>query len=167
MKHQDPPFQPAVEYVLGFAFTPSRGGVLGIKKTRPVWQAGRVNGVGGKIEPDDWCIEDAMTREFLEETGIATQESQWQLFGSHVRPGDFNLDPHSYTLHLLTTVLSPEQCQSVQLVTDEEPIWQALSQIPIEEHPKFVSGFGMYVAMALNHLGKQFVTQTIELAEQP
>lgn len=138
-----------------------------IKKNRPAWQAGRKNGVGGKVEEVDWCLEEAMRREFQEETGVETEVAQWVNFGSHVRPGDFHLDPHSYSLHLYSTVLSTEQCQAVQLVTDEEPIWQALSMVPVEDHPHFVPGFGMYVAMALNHLGKQFVTQTIELAEQP
>lgn len=55
--------------VVGFAFTPSLNKVLLIKKNRPEWQAGWLNGVGGKIEGDESPI-DAMRREFKEETGL-------------------------------------------------------------------------------------------------
>jgi len=34
-------------YVLGFCFGPSLTTVVLIKKNRPAWQAGRLNGVGG------------------------------------------------------------------------------------------------------------------------
>lgn len=160
-----PKFEPSVEYVLGFAFTPSKGGVLLIRRARPTWQAGKLNGVGGKIEETDWCIEDAMTREFLEETGITTQESQWQLFGSHVKEGSFNRDPASYSLHLLATVLTPEQCQELEMTTDEEPIWFSLNMLGSlydnDQYPG-VPGVVMYIAMANNHLGNSFSTLTLE-----
>lgn len=59
-------------YVLGFGFTePTRSagtGVILIKKKRPDWQAGLLNGVGGKIEKDESPYQ-AMRREFREETG--------------------------------------------------------------------------------------------------
>jgi 8-oxo-dGTP diphosphatase len=166
MKHAIPPFEPTVSYVLGFAFTPSRGGVLTIRKTRPKWQAGKLNGVGGKVEEQDWCLEEAMRREFKEETNIDTDVGQWVNFGAHVRPGETPGDPHSYALHLFSTVLSAEQCQQVQLVTDEEPVWKAIDLMPLSDEGQ-VPGMTFYVAMALNHLGKQFNTLTIELAEQP
>ena len=37
--------------VVGFAFTEDRRSVILIRKNRPEWQAGRLNGVGGHIEP--------------------------------------------------------------------------------------------------------------------
>ncbi len=55
--------------VVGFAFTPSLRKVLLIRKNRPDWQAGFLNGVGGKIEPGETGLE-AMVREFEEETGL-------------------------------------------------------------------------------------------------
>jgi 8-oxo-dGTP diphosphatase len=56
-------------YVIGFLFTIERDRVLLVRKNRPEWQAGRLNGIGGKIEPGELAI-DAMIREFKEETGL-------------------------------------------------------------------------------------------------
>jgi 8-oxo-dGTP diphosphatase len=38
------------QYVLGFLFDPSQKDVVLIKKLKPEWQKGKLNGVGGKIE---------------------------------------------------------------------------------------------------------------------
>lgn len=59
-------------YVLGFAFSytqPYNQHVWLIKKNRPVWQEGRWNGIGGKVEEGE-TYEEAMQREFLEEAGV-------------------------------------------------------------------------------------------------
>lgn len=56
-------------YVLGFAFTRDRRHVVLIEKTKPAWQAGKLNGVGGKVE-DGETYAQAMMREFTEETGF-------------------------------------------------------------------------------------------------
>lgn len=65
-------------YCLGFAFFPNGDCVL-IKKSKPAWQKGRWNGVGGKIE-DGEDSHAAMSREFKEETGVLTDWCQWKLF---------------------------------------------------------------------------------------
>ncbi len=39
--------------VAGFLFDESRERVVLIKKQKPEWQSGRLNGVGGKIEPGE------------------------------------------------------------------------------------------------------------------
>lgn len=57
------------EYVCGFLFSPDRSRVLLIRKNRPAWQAGKLNGVGGKVEPGE-TVNAAMRREFREEAGI-------------------------------------------------------------------------------------------------
>jgi 8-oxo-dGTP diphosphatase len=57
------------EYVCGFAFAQDQ--VLLIEKKRPVWQAGRLNGVGGHVEFGE-SAQGAMAREFDEETGLVT-----------------------------------------------------------------------------------------------
>ena len=59
-------------YVLGFAFT-TDGRVALIQKKRPAWQAGRLNGIGGKVEGTEHSAA-AMVREFREETGVDTPE---------------------------------------------------------------------------------------------
>lgn len=57
------------KYVCGFMFNDSYEHVLLIEKKKPDWQKGKLNGIGGKIEPDEAPYV-AMVREFHEETGI-------------------------------------------------------------------------------------------------
>jgi 8-oxo-dGTP diphosphatase len=65
-----------IRYVVGFAIDFEDDCVLLIKKNRPAWQAGKLNGIGGKIEGNE-RPEDAMCREFLEETGVETHAAEW------------------------------------------------------------------------------------------
>ena len=66
-------------YVNGFLFSSDRQRVALIRKRQPAWQAGRMNGIGGKVEPGEAPI-DAMVREFEEEAGLATHPDDWQHF---------------------------------------------------------------------------------------
>lgn len=63
-------------YVIGFMFDETIKHVVLIRKNRPDWQAGKLNGIGGHIEPGEFPI-DAMVREFHEETGAKTKISTW------------------------------------------------------------------------------------------
>lgn len=74
------------EYVLGFMFAPGGRRCVLIRKSKPQWQEGLLNGVGGKIEPGESPVE-AMVREFWEETGVRTQCSEW--FNYCTMNGDF------------------------------------------------------------------------------
>lgn len=73
-------------YVLGFAFafataedlTEFIPTFLLIEKKTPAWQAGYLNGIGGKIEPHESCPFAAMVREFEEECGIKTGSDGWE-----------------------------------------------------------------------------------------
>ena len=56
-------------YCLGFVFSPDRGRVLLIRKRRPAWQAGRLNGIGGHCL-DTESMDQTMRREAGEEAGI-------------------------------------------------------------------------------------------------
>lgn len=80
-----------MNYCLGFALTPE-GSVALIRKAKPEWQAGKLNGVGGKIEDFDPSPVHAMTREFMEETGVFLEPHLWRevgeiKFGGH-RPDE-------------------------------------------------------------------------------
>jgi len=66
-------------YTLGFMFDPQLQLVLLIKKEKPKWQAGLLNGIGGKVEGNERPIS-CMVREFAEETGMVTAEQDWREF---------------------------------------------------------------------------------------
>jgi 8-oxo-dGTP diphosphatase len=65
-------------YVMGFVFDEPLEHVILIQKQKPAWQKGKLNGVGGKIEPNEFPL-DAMIREFKEETGLYI--SPWSYLG--------------------------------------------------------------------------------------
>lgn len=68
---------PRYTYVLALLFTPDRARVVLMHKTRPAWQAGRVNALGGKIGPGE-SPEAAARREVAEEGGVDVAE--WEEF---------------------------------------------------------------------------------------
>jgi len=68
-----------INYDLGIAFFPN-GDLVLIKKTKPDWQKGHMNGVGGKVDPGDGSLNVAMAREFQEETGVVTKPFGWNIF---------------------------------------------------------------------------------------
>lgn len=82
------------EYVVGFLLSEPYGNLLLVRKTKPVWQAGKLNGIGGKIDmlPPSAVIgsgqyealedpRDAMEREWNEETGgKVAPEFGWTAF---------------------------------------------------------------------------------------
>ena len=74
--------QSVAEYVVGYCFSPDMGQVALIMKAKPAWQAGKLNGAGGKVEPGETAHQ-AMAREFDEEAGV--QILQWL----HIRTEQF------------------------------------------------------------------------------
>lgn len=63
------------EYSVGFLHNMTH--VVLVRKNRPEWQAGLLNGVGGHIEEGEQP-HDCMVREFYEETGV--QIGPWEQF---------------------------------------------------------------------------------------
>jgi 8-oxo-dGTP diphosphatase len=61
-------------YVLALLFTANRRQVVLIRRTRPVWQADRVNALGGRLM-DGESPGDAARREVREESGVDVK--QW------------------------------------------------------------------------------------------
>ena len=64
---------PYFRYVLALLFTPDRRQVVLMRKTRPAWQAGRVNALGGKLLPGE-SPSAAARREVREEAGVDVAE---------------------------------------------------------------------------------------------
>ncbi len=68
---------PHLVYVLAFLFTPDARGVVLVRKTRPAWQAGRINALGGKLHPGESAAA-AASREVEEEAGVHVPPDAWR-----------------------------------------------------------------------------------------
>jgi len=95
-------------YVCGFCFDLERTKVVLIKKERPDWQKGKLNGVGGHVEEYDASICEAMQREFFEETGL--EILNWALFSIYTA--------EDYIVYFMKNFSS--EIDNVKTTTDEE-----------------------------------------------
>lgn len=116
-----------IEYVVGFLFCHST--VLLVRKARPTWQRGRMNGIGGKVEPGERPI-DAMVREFQEETTLEVVDAQWTHFatltgddaGGRFRQGAI---PKPFQVYFYTARLAyfPERNVETATMGSDEPVF--------------------------------------------
>lgn len=90
----------AVRYVAGFMFDADFNYVALIRKNKPEWQRGKLNGIGGKIEEGETALQ-AMVREFAEETATETACSQWERFCT-LRSRDESENPWSVAFFACT-----------------------------------------------------------------
>lgn len=77
-----------MDYCVGFMREALSNRVLLVRKTKPAWQTGLLNGVGGKVDHFMESLDtgkmrpetplEAMVREFQEETGIETEPREWR-----------------------------------------------------------------------------------------
>jgi ADP-ribose pyrophosphatase len=132
-------------YVCGFLFTPGEPFVALIKKTKPRWQAGLYNGIGGKIEDGETPI-DAMVREFKEETGCETV-FRWNLFCKIVNPAhDSPSGP--WTVHFFKAF----GVATLQSPTDEKVAWYNCASIARINSHIFVPNLQWLIPMALEDI---------------
>ena len=96
------------EYVVGFMLSIDGEDVALIRKERPAWLKGRLNGIGGHIEANE-LPEFAMVREFKEETGWPTTIGQWLPFAV--------LSGTDWKVHFFFTW---GDLRNLQTITDEE-----------------------------------------------
>lgn len=66
---------------VGFVFSDDMSHVLLLRKARPEWQAGRLNGIGSHCEREDVTFADTMRRECLEEVGLDIPKGGWRQVG--------------------------------------------------------------------------------------
>lgn len=76
-----------IDYVVGFMFSEDKKHVALMKKNRPKWQVGKINALGGKVEDYDNDVHVAISREFEEESGIASSPNDWTEFCVLENPG--------------------------------------------------------------------------------
>jgi len=126
-------------YVCGFAFDKGMQRVLLIKKNRPDWQKGLLNGIGGKIEKGEKPL-DAMVREFCEETGYKTYPDSWRPI---IKVTDRNFD-HQGEIYFFSTTQDIELCRSV---TDEKLIIIPINSLSLF---KTIKNLNWLIPMALD-----------------
>lgn len=102
------------DYVAGFAFDEHESKVALILKTRPDWQRGRLNGIGGHIEAGETPLA-AMEREFEEETGGS---AAWTHFAT--------LRGDRFGVWFFRGVTS----DPLESLTDEEVVWVSPDDLP-------------------------------------
>lgn len=112
------------EYVAGFMFEANK--VALVKKNRPKWQAGRLNGIGGHLEPNE-TIYEAMAREFVEETGYKTEAGDWINFNTLFGP-DFKVH-FFYTWGSLSYLKSTTDEEIVSILVDEITVNNAIPNL--------------------------------------
>lgn len=103
---------------LGFLFDNSGNNVALILKDRPEWQAGKMNGVGGKLEGEETSLE-TQIREFQEETGLLFED--WEYVGEMLC--------NTCKVDLFRAFLPDDNLPELEKVTSEEPKWIPVSQI--------------------------------------
>lgn len=98
------------DYALGFCFLDkSLDKLVLIKKKRPSWMNGFLNGIGGSVESEE-SPRAAMIREFKEETGVLVKN--WSYFGVLTNETD------GARIHLFTAI--NKKAVNVRQTTDEE-----------------------------------------------
>lgn len=126
-------YGPIVEYVCGF-YVASDNHVLLLEKVKPEWQKGKLNGVGGKIEPEE-TVHDAMVREFLEEA--SRRIPLWEARVTLVIPGKAKVHFH---LAQGPRFLKPAPC-------DEG----TFSWVPVDKLTNVIPNLRWVIPLCLDH----------------
>jgi len=97
------------EYTLGFLFDNNLEKILLIKKNRPKWQKGFLNGIGGKFENNESKVE-CIHREFKEETNLDI--NTWDYIGIY--------EGSSYIVHIFFSTIDKQFLNLFESLTDEK-----------------------------------------------
>lgn len=121
-----------VSYVCGFAFSDDWTRVLLIQKKRgPAEMAGKMNGIGGKIEHGEGA-RSAMVREFREECGVHTEVTDWStFFGARFSASHTGGKPAR--VYFMCAQLTNSQFFASETMTDE-----AVSSIRLQDLSSYI-----------------------------
>lgn len=134
------------KYVLGFLYQDD--GVWLIRKNRPEWQKGKLNGIGGKIEEGESEF-DAMRRECREEAGI--EIDSWSKFCLLTDGENFEM----YCFYSFST-LTPGT------MTDEKVEWYHLKGLPNDTIPNIHWLIPISLSFGKGESAKEFYIKEIK-----
>jgi 8-oxo-dGTP diphosphatase len=127
-------------YTVNYLFDDYGSNVALIQKARPSWQAGKWNGIGGKVNEGETPFE-ATVREFKEETGV--EEFFWKHYATVKgkepdREGEFTV---YYYKAFNTRSLS-----NVRWITDEVVALHHVNSLPkdLVQHVKWMIPLALY-----------------------
>ena len=107
-------------YAVGFIFNEDLSQVLLIKKTHPDWQKGKLNGVGGRIKPEEESL-GCIVREVAEEAGLQTKPESWIYFAK-MKGSEQSVDFYAHVYK--------ESAGALVSLTDEEIGWFKSNELP-------------------------------------
>lgn len=142
-----------IHYVLGFAFTQNRDRVALIWKMKgPPSVVGKLNGIGGKVEPDE-IPRQAMVREFREETGVEIAEEEWKQFAV--------LKGQTWKVHCFCAFT--DRAKDVRTVETEE-VW-VINTRTLRDSPHIVANLPVLLSIALDQSGIQLPVRLHDISQ--
>lgn len=139
------------KYCLGFMFSGDFKRVALIRKNRPTWQKGSLNGIGGKVEELESFYE-AMVREFREESGY---ESESWTYRGLLKGIDAANKESEYALSVFTSV-DDEGLEKLTSTTDEKVNVFLIEDLP---YLKLIHNLEWLIPMLLDGDVKDFVVR--------
>lgn len=149
------------KYSLGFAFDQKLEHVVLIEKTHPSFLAGKLNGLGGKLEDkDNGFLMRCHRREFFEECGLPTDDGSWRYFAKFFqRFGDFEV--FCYYAILLDSMI-----ESVCSMTEEKVAIYRVQDIPgLPVMPNLRWLIPMAISLERGETAERFIIEEIHKDE--
>ena len=135
------------KYTLGFIFTQDLKNVLLIHKVSPAWQAGKVNGIGGKVEKGETDI-DCIVREVYEETALKIEKKEWIKIGK-IKEADGQVV-------VFTSVYKGDKNDAV--CNDKEIVeWYSVDDLPLN----VISNLQWLIPLSLDKIKNNFFKEFI------
>jgi 8-oxo-dGTP diphosphatase len=110
---------PQGNYVLALLFTTDGARIALMRRTRPAWQAGRINALGGKLRPRESVCAGA-SREVREEAGVEIPAAAWEEM--------LIWDDPMYRLHVVRAF--HDSAKAVRTMEDQEVFLAQSAQLP-------------------------------------
>lgn len=139
--------QPEIRYCCGFIFNHDMTKVILIKKNRPNWQKGYLNGIGGHLLPGEGGKQ-GMARECLQETGLDIPDYCWDSLAS-ISGKDDNGD--RYICWFYYSVNIGKVLNKAKTKTDEG-VWEI--DLTMRRKMKIVSGLEWLIPLAIYDYNK-------------